>query len=83
MIIIMQGNVLDIIINILHDMISAHILHVATFIGYNRMLTVLKIGTVYVTFWWLLFSNITISHTLSILHLQKMSQWEQYTKQKL
>ena len=50
MIIIMQGNVLDIIINISHDMIIAHILHVATFIGYNRMLTVLKIGTVYVTF---------------------------------
>ena len=50
MIIIMQGNVIDIKINMLHDMISAHILQVPIFIGYNRMLIVLKIGTVYVTF---------------------------------
>ena len=50
MIISMQGVVIDIIINMVHDMISAHILHVATFTGYNRMLNVLKIGTVYVTF---------------------------------
>ena len=45
----MHANVLDIIINILHDMISAHILDVPTFIGYNRMLIVLGIGTVDVT----------------------------------
>ena len=50
MIISMQPMVLDIIINMLDDMISAHILYVPTFIGYNRMLTVLKTGTVYVTF---------------------------------
>ena len=49
MIINMQGNVIDIIIDILHDMISAHILHVPIFIAYNRMFIVLKIGTVYVT----------------------------------
>ena len=50
MIIVMQANVIHMIINILHDMISPHILHVAICIAYNRMLIVLEIGKVYVTF---------------------------------
>ena len=50
MITIMHGNVLAIIINIFNDMISEHILHVGTFIGYNGMFIVFEIGTVYVTF---------------------------------
>ena len=45
----MQVHDIYIIIDIVHDMISAHILDVPIFIGYNRMFILLKIGTVYVT----------------------------------
>ena len=83
MVINMQVNAIYIIIDIWHDMISAHISDVPIFIPCNRMFIVLKIGTVYVTSWWLLFWNITIRRALWMLHLPKMSQWEQYTKQKL
>ena len=45
----MEVNAIYIIIDISNDMISGHISDVPMFIPYNRMLIVLKIGTVYVT----------------------------------
>ena len=49
MVINMQVNAIYIIIDIWHDMISAHISDVPIFIPYNWLFIVLKIGTVYVT----------------------------------